>query len=105
MNEGLSKDFLLLVISYIDWCKEQSFSARYVGSLVADFHCNLLKGGIYIYSATSTKADGKLRLIYECNPLSFITEQARGLATDGNGRIMEIQSTTLHQRSPFYVGS
>lgn len=105
INEGLSKDFLPSVASYIDWCKEQSFNARYVGSLVADFHRNLLKGGIYIYPATTKKAEGKLRLIYECNPLSFITEQAGGLATDGHGRIMEIQPTTLHQRSPFYVGS
>ncbi|MDH7460179.1 class 1 fructose-bisphosphatase [Chitinophagaceae bacterium 26-R-25] len=105
INEGLSKDFLPSVTSYIDWCKEQSFNARYVGSLVADFHRNLLKGGIYIYPATTKKAEGKLRLIYECNPLSFITEQAGGLATDGHGRIMEIQPTTLHQRSPFYVGS
>ncbi|MBV4357678.1 class 1 fructose-bisphosphatase [Pinibacter aurantiacus] len=105
INEGLSKDFLPSVASYIDWCKEQSFNARYVGSLVADFHRNMLKGGIYIYPATTKKAEGKLRLIYECNPLSFITEQAGGLATDGNGRIMEIQPTTLHQRSPFYVGS
>jgi fructose-1,6-bisphosphatase I len=105
INEGLSKEFLPSVASYIDWCKEQSFNARYVGSLVADFHRNLLKGGIYIYPATTKKAEGKLRLIYECNPLSFITEQAGGLATDGNGRIMDIQPTTLHQRSPFYVGS
>jgi len=105
INEGLSKDFLPSVASYIDWCKEQSFNARYVGSLVADFHRNMLKGGIYIYPATTKKAEGKLRLIYECNPLSFITEQAGGLATDGHGRIMEIQPTTLHQRSPFYVGS
>jgi fructose-1,6-bisphosphatase I len=105
INEGLSKEFLPSVASYIDWCKEQSFNARYVGSLVADFHRNLLKGGIYIYPATTKKAEGKLRLIYECNPLSFITEQAGGLATDGNGRIMDIQPTTLHQRSPFFVGS
>jgi fructose-1,6-bisphosphatase I len=105
INEGLSKDFLPPVTAYVDWCKEQSFNARYVGSLVADFHRNMLKGGIYIYPATVKKPEGKLRLIYECNPLAFITEQAGGIATDGNGRIMDIQPTTLHQRAPFYVGS
>ncbi|MDI3321111.1 class 1 fructose-bisphosphatase [Pinibacter soli] len=105
INEGLSKEFFPPVTAYVDWCKEQSFNARYVGSLVADFHRNLLKGGIYIYPATTKKADGKLRLVYECNPLAFITEQAGGKATDGNKRIMEIEPVALHQRSPLFVGS
>lgn len=105
INEGLAKGFEPAVAAYIDWCKEQAFAARYVGSLVADFHRNLLKGGIYIYPAVANKPEGKLRLIYECNPLAFITEQAGGKASDGNKRIMEIQPTTLHQRSPLFVGS
>jgi fructose-1,6-bisphosphatase I len=72
---------------------------------VADFHRNLLKGGIYFYPATSKDKNGKLRLMYECNALAFIAEQAGGLATDGKNRILEIQPKSLHQRVPFYVGS
>lgn len=82
-----------------------AMNVRYVGSLVADFHRNLLGGGIFAYPANTKSPQGKLRLLYECNPLAFIVEQAGGAATDGTRRIMEIQPTSLHQRSPYFVGS
>jgi fructose-1,6-bisphosphatase I len=84
---------------------ERPYSGRYIGSLVADFHRNLIKGGIYIYPSTTVDPEGKLRLIYECNPLAFIAEQAGGLATTGFERIMELEPTRLHQRVPYFVGS
>jgi fructose-1,6-bisphosphatase I len=105
INEGQALSFAPAVTKYLNDCKENAFTARYIGSLVADFHRNMLKGGIYIYPATAKDKNGKLRLMYECNALSFIAEQAGGLATDGKNRIMDIQPTTLHQRVPFYVGS
>jgi fructose-1,6-bisphosphatase I len=105
INEGSAKSFSAGVISYVDYCKEQNYTARYIGSLVADMHRNMLKGGIYIYPGTAKNPNGKLRLLYECNALAFVAEQAGGLATNGKGRIMEIQPTSLHQRTPFYVGS
>jgi len=105
INEGSANSFSDPVKRYIQYCKDNSYTARYIGSLVADFHRNLLKGGIYIYPATAKDPKGKLRLMYECNALAFIAEQAGGKGTDGKGRIMEIQPTSLHQRTPFYVGS
>jgi len=105
VNEGAYASFNQATKSYIESCKERGYSARYIGSLVADFHRNLLKGGIYIYPTTEKAKNGKLRLMYECNALAFIAEQAGGKATDGKGRIMEIQPVSLHQRVPFYVGS
>ena len=81
------------------------YSGRYIGSLVADFHRNLIKGGIYIYPATTVDPEGKLRLLYECNPLAFIAEQAGGLATTGRERIMSIKPSKLHQRVPYFIGS
>ncbi|MBX3133213.1 MAG: class 1 fructose-bisphosphatase [Gemmatimonadaceae bacterium] len=85
--------------------KRQSMNVRYVGSLVADFHRNLLGGGLFAYPANTKSPDGKLRLLYECNPLAFICEQAGGAAIDGQRRILEVQPTKLHQRSPYFVGS
>lgn len=105
VNEGQALSFSPGVGRYIEYCKQQRFTARYIGSLVADFHRNMLKGGIYIYPATAKDKNGKLRLMYECNALAFIAEQAGGMAMDGNNRIMDIMPTTLHQRVPFYVGS
>lgn len=96
---------------YAEYCREDDpstgrpYSGRYIGSLVADFHRNLLKGGIYIYPTTNNHPTGRLRLLYECNPLAFIVEQAGGIATDGKNRILEIQPTELHQRCGYYVGS
>ena len=80
-------------------------SARYVGSLVADFHRNLLKGGVYLYPRDSKNPNGKLRLNCELNPLAFIAEQAGGMATDGHNRIMEIEPRELHQRNQVVIGS
>ena len=105
INEGTSNLFEPSLQKYIEFCKERQFSARYIGSLVADFHRNLLKGGIYIYPATSKSPKGKLRLLYEANSLAFIAEQAGGMATDGSERILDIQPTSLHQRTPLYIGS
>ena len=99
------------VQAYVNWCKEidkktdRPYSARYIGSLVADFHRNLIKGGIYIYPGTTKSPEGKLRMQYECNPLAFIVEQAGGRAIDGKQRIMEIVPKELHQRSPLFIGS
>jgi fructose-1,6-bisphosphatase I len=105
VNEGSYNSFSTPVKEYLNYCKGQNFMARYIGSLVADFHRNMLKGGIYIYPTTAKDPGGKLRLMYECNALAFIAEQAGGLATDGKGRILDIEPKTLHQRTPFYVGS
>lgn len=85
--------------------KREALSVRYVGSLVADFHRNLLGGGVFVYPANAKNTSGKLRLLYECNPLAFICEQAGGLAIDGHQRILDIQPTHLHQRSPYFIGS
>jgi fructose-1,6-bisphosphatase I len=89
----------------IDPETNRPLTGRYIGSLVADFHRNLIKGGLYIYPATTSALKGKLRLLYECNPLAFIVEQAGGKASDGKDRILEIQPTELHQRVPYFVGS
>lgn len=112
INEGNYMNFPQGVKQYIKYCQEQDeessrpYTSRYIGSLVADFHRNLLKGGIYIYPTTASAPNGKLRLLYECNPIAFLAEQAGGLATDGYGnRIMEIQPTSLHQRTPYFTGS
>jgi fructose-1,6-bisphosphatase I len=105
INEGLTNFFHEPEKNYVQYCKDQNYTARYVGSLVADFHRNLLKGGIYIYPATRKDTKGKLRLMYECNALAFLAEQAGGKATDGVTRILDVQPSSLHQRTPFYVGS
>jgi fructose-1,6-bisphosphatase I len=105
INEGNWHDFSDGVRSYIDACKKKKMSARYIGSLVADFHRNLLKGGIYIYPGTTKAPKGKLRLLYEANPLAFLVEQAGGKATDGTTRILDLKPTELHQRTPLYIGS
>lgn len=105
INEGPANSFPKSVKDYLLYCKEKQFTARYIGSLVADFHRNMLKGGIYIYPVNEKNPKGKLRLMYECNALAFISEQAGGLATDGKDRILDIQPQSLHQRTPFYVGS
>jgi fructose-1,6-bisphosphatase I len=105
INEGLSNSFSEGVKQYLNYCKTNNYSARYIGSLVADFHRNLLKGGIYIYPATTQHVHGKLRLTYECNALAFLIEQAGGKATDGLTRILDIEPKDLHQRTPFLVGS
>ncbi|MEP7170830.1 MAG: class 1 fructose-bisphosphatase [Bacteroidota bacterium] len=111
INEGNYVHFPDGVKRYIKYCQEEDaktkrpYSTRYIGSLVADFHRNLLKGGIFIYPSTSKAPMGKLRIIYECNPLAWIVEQAGGKASDGYTRILDIQPSSLHQRTPLFIGS
>ena len=105
MNEGNYYQSQAGIQKYLDKCKKEQKTGRYIGSLVADFHRNLIKGGVYLYPDTTSAPNGKLRLLYECNPLAFIVEQAGGKASDGNQRIMEINPTELHQRCPYFVGS
>ncbi len=105
VNEGGYNSFPSYIQKYVTLCRELEFSARYIGSLVADFHRNLLKGGIYMYPPTAKNPMGKLRLMYECNPLAFLIEQAGGLATDGSISILDIEPTSIHQQVPFFIGS
>lgn len=111
VNEGNYVQFPVGVKSYIKYCQEiepsegRPYVARYTGSLVSDFHRNLLIGGIYMYPSFSNYPTGKLRLLYECNPLAFIAEQAGCLAIDGERRILDLKPSELHERIPFFVGS
>ncbi|MGR6860475.1 class 1 fructose-bisphosphatase [Aliivibrio salmonicida] len=111
INEGNYIRFPEGVKQYLKYCQEikpednRPYTSRYIGSLVADFHRNLLKGGIYLYPSTQAYPNGKLRLLYECNPMAMLIEQAGGKATDGEQRILDINPTELHQRVPFFVGS
>ena len=109
VNEGNYSQFPQGVKDYIKYCQQEEgdrpYTSRYIGSLVSDIHRNMIKGGIYIYPTSSKSPKGKLRLLYECNPLAFIAEQAGGKASDGVNRIMEIQPTQLHQRVSFFCGS
>lgn len=104
VNEGNYKSFGKGVQMYLDRCKDRQQSARYVGSLVADFHRNLLKGGIYMYPPTAKDTQGKLRLLYECNPIAFLAEQAGGRASTGYGRVLDVKPDHIHQRVPFFAG-
>ncbi len=105
INEGLQLEWEKGIAAYIQNCKERKMQSRYIGSLVADFHRNLLKGGIYLYPATEKNPSGKLRLLYEANALAFIIEQAGGKASDGKQRILDVQPESLHQRTPLLIGS
>jgi fructose-1,6-bisphosphatase I len=105
VNEGNYDEFPQPIKDYLSFCKENRYSARYIGSLVADFHRSLFKGGIYLYPETTSAPKGKLRLLYECNALAFMVEQAGGKATDGKHRILDIEPSSLHERCPFYIGT
>ncbi len=109
INEGNYVHFPQGVKDYIKYCQteegDRPYTSRYIGSLVSDFHRNMIKGGVYIYPTSTKSPKGKLRLLYECNPMAFIAEQAGGKASDGFTRIMEIQPTELHERVPFFCGS
>lgn len=111
VNEGKMHLFPENYQAYIASCKLQAdqkgalIDGRYTGSLVADFHRSLLKGGIYLYPPSTFHPDGKLRLLYECNPLAFLCEQAGGKATNGQQRILDLEPTELHQRCPLVIGS
>lgn len=108
VNEGNYVHFPNGVKRYLKYCQEISnerpYTSRYIGSLVSDFHRNLVQGGVYLYPPTHRNPEGKLRLLYECNPMAFLAEQAGGKATNGEKRILEIQPTKLHQRVAFYCG-
>jgi fructose-1,6-bisphosphatase I len=99
------------VRNYITTCQKKDktnggpYTQRYIGSMVADVHRNLIKGGIFTYPGTTDKPKGKLRLLYECNPFAFIIEVAGGKATNGKQRILDVVPTELHQRSPLFIGS
>ena len=109
INEGNYAKFPQGVKEYIKYCQEEEgnrpYTSRYIGSLVADFHRNMIKGGIYIYPSYAHAPNGKLRLLYECNPMAFLAEQAGAKATNGFQKILEIEPTSLHQRVPFFCGS
>lgn len=111
INEGGYNTWPQGLKKYVKYCQEEDsdtgrpYKARYIGSMVADLHRTLLQGGIFIYPANKMYPNGKLRLMYECNPLAFILEQAGGVAIDGKQRILEIQPTSIHQSTPIYIGS
>lgn len=108
VNEGNYVHFSEGVKNYIKYCQENKddrpYTSRYIGSLVSDFHRNMIKGGIFMYPQSSVHKNGKLRLLYECNPMAFIAEQANGLALSNKGRIMDIKPSILHERVPFFCG-
>jgi fructose-1,6-bisphosphatase I len=111
VNHGNFHQYEEHVRSYIHSCQRKNknnggpYTQRYIGSMVSDVHRNLIKGGIFMYPGTTSKPQGKLRLLYECNPLAFIVEKAGGRATNGTERILDLQPTRLHERSPLYIGS
>ena len=109
INEGNYFHFPEGIKKYIKYCQQDKdgrpYTSRYIGSLVSDFHRNLIKGGVYLYPSTYKHTNGKLRLLYECNPIAFLSEQAGGAASNGKERILEISTQELHQRTPFYCGN
>lgn len=109
VNEANADSFPEYCRRYLHWLKsgteDVQYSSRYIGSLVADFHRTLIKGGIFLYPPTANYPSGKLRLMYEGNPIAYLAEQAGGMATDGRQRILEIEPQNLHQRTPLFVGS
>ncbi|MBI1780367.1 MAG: fructose-1,6-bisphosphatase, partial [Sphingobacteriales bacterium] len=111
VNHGNYFQYSKGVQQYIQRCQQKTkadggpYTQRYIGSMVADVHRNLIKGGIFMYPSTIDKPKGKLRLLYECNPFAFIMEVAGGNATNGTKRILDVEPTELHQRSSFFVGS
>ena len=109
VNEGNYIHFPKGIKNYIKYCQmeegDRPYTSRYIGSLVSDFHRNMIKGGIYLYPTSSKNPNGKLRLLYECNPMALLAEQANGKASDGTTRTLDIAPTELHQRVPFICGS
>lgn len=110
VNQGYYKQFTKGMQNYLDHCEEhnenkKAYKLRYIGSMVADFHRNLIKGGVFLYPVMNSAPEGKLRLMYECNPLSWVAEQAGGEATTGDIPILSVTPTELHQRVPIIVGS
>jgi fructose-1,6-bisphosphatase I len=104
-NEAYADRWQPGVRAYLDRCKKQGYSSRYIGSLVADFHRNLLKGGVFFYPASAKEPKGKLRLLYEAFPLAYLAERAGGAATDGRTRILDRNPTEFHERTPLVIGN
>ncbi|MFK7933304.1 MAG: class 1 fructose-bisphosphatase [Saprospiraceae bacterium] len=111
INEGNANYFSPAIKSYLEYCKaidsatHRPYTGRYIGSMIADLHRTLLKGGIYMYPASQKAARGKLRLLYECNPMAFLVEQAGGKASDGYQSVLNIVPTEIHERTPFFAGN
>jgi fructose-1,6-bisphosphatase I len=105
VNEGNRKSFSQGFQDYLDWAQDNGYSARYAGAMVADVHRTLLKGGVFMYPPTTKAPKGKLRLMYEANPMAMLMEQAGGKATTGEGRIVEVVPEAVHQRVPVIMGS
>jgi fructose-1,6-bisphosphatase I len=105
INEAYANQFPDGIRHYLDWTKSNGYALRYIGSLVADFHRTLIKGGVFLYPPTEKAPQGKLRLLYEANPLAFIAEQAGGTATDGRQRMLDKRPSALHERTPLLIGS
>jgi len=109
INEGNYRNFPQGVKDYIKHCQkiegDRPYSSRYIGSMVSDFHRNMIKGGIYMYPSSLPYPKGKLRLLYECNPIAFMAEQAGGKASDGCTRILDLKPTEIHERVPFFCGN
>src|SRR5205085_10533687 len=105
VNEANSDSFPESYRTYLGGLRSQGYGSRYIGSLVADFHRTLLKGGVFLYPPTKKNPSGKLRLLYEANPLAFIAEQAGGQAVSGDTRIMDIEPRSIHERTPLIIGS
>jgi fructose-1,6-bisphosphatase I len=106
VNEAYASSFPEGIQRYLEWAKEAGdYSSRYIGSLVADFHRTLIRGGVFLYPETRKSPEGKLRLLYEASPLAFVAEQAGGVATDGHQRILDKLPKTMHQRTPLIIGS
>ena len=104
-NEGNSSKWHDADLNWVGHVKFEGYSGRYIGALVADFHRNLMKGGIYAYPGDKSSPSGKLRLLFECAPLAFVAEQAGGAASDGATRIRDIHPSQLHHRTPMYIGN
>jgi len=111
INQGYMANFGKGVREFVKYCQQEDedsgrpYGLRYIGSMVADVHRNLITGGIFMYPATKSRANGKLRLVYECNPMALIVEQAGGLAITGSEDVLDLQPTDLHQRCPIFIGS
>lgn len=105
INQGNTNKLNDKLKDYLNYCMDEEFSHRYIGSMVADLHRTLIKGGIFMYPADFKNKNGKLRLIYECNPMTFIVEKAGGLGTTGNENILDVKPQELHQRVPIFIGS
>ena len=109
VNEAYRDEFPARYGEYLDRLRRgdlgRTYASRYIGSMVADFHRTLLKGGVFLYPATNQHRQGKLRLLYEANPVAFLAEQAGGMAHDGHQRVLDVVPTSIHQRTPLIVGS